>query len=155
MVGPICVIWVVVLCGPTLANKHTEEVGGLSYHHLHIYLCTLLGEGKKKITLQKQNKFHSHVVQPAATWLLAFCRSSITGALTMTLLYVSSVYSSIFTVASRSRTRINVSLSTYKGETGEGEHNLDTFQIEFLLERNGTQVARLEIFNQGKKKIHK
>lgn len=153
MVRPICVIWLVVLCSPTLANEHTEEVCGLGYYHLHIYLCTIF-LGRKKKKLQKKNtkhKFHSHAVQPVATWLLAFCRSSITGALTMELVYVSSVYSSIFTVASRSWTRINVSLSIHKGEAGEWEHNLETCQMRFLLERIWTQVARSEILHQNNK----
>lgn len=117
------------------------------------YTCAhFFGEKKKNYRKKKPNhKFHSHVVQPVATWLLAFCRSSITGALTMELVYVSSVYSSIFTVASRSWTRINVSLSIHNGEAGEWEHNLETCQIRFLLERNWTQVARSEILHQKNK----
>lgn len=49
----------------------------------------------------------------------------------MAWLYVSSVYSSIFTVASRSWTRINVSLSLHKAETGELELGNVSNQISF------------------------
>lgn len=53
MLRPICVIRVVVLCGPTLANKHTKEVFGLGYDHLHIYLCIVL---KRNALIKKKKK---------------------------------------------------------------------------------------------------
>lgn len=83
MVWPICVIRVVVLCRPTLAHKHTKEVGWLSYHHLHIYLCVIFRRNKNEPT-------NKHLVQAITRWP-TFCRSSITGELTIALVYVSSV----------------------------------------------------------------